>query len=163
MATTTATILIGHAHQNDSGIVPSHIIRFTENDRPAFILHSLESIEEDIVIIPTVESTIDDLYLMIAVFILNKLDSAILLHSKERKSIYEIYDNNQRADFYNKTKLIIQESKIKVVFNLLENCHLLNQIHIIKQYPNDYEVTVPLIKNEYSAWSGKVIFKEFNI
>ena len=42
MATTTAIILIGHAHQNHSGINPTHLIRFTENDRPALILQQLE-------------------------------------------------------------------------------------------------------------------------
>lgn len=161
MATTTATILIGYAHQNDSGIIPSHLIRFTENDRPAFILHSLDRNEEIKVIIPTIENTIDDLYLMIAVFILNKLEQAIVLHSEERTSIYDIFDKKERINLYKKTKIIIEESKLKVVFNLLEDSHLLNQLHIIKQYPNDYEVTVPHIKNEYSAWSGKVTFKEF--
>jgi hypothetical protein len=121
MATTTATILIGHAHQNDSGIIPSHLIRFTENDRPAFILHSLESIEENKVIIPTIENTIDDLYLMIAVFILNKMEPAIVLQSNDRKSIYDIFDEKERSDLYKKTKLIIEESNLKVVFNLLED------------------------------------------
>jgi hypothetical protein len=43
---TTATILIGHAHQNHSGINPTHLIRFTENDRPALILQSLENNEK---------------------------------------------------------------------------------------------------------------------
>ena len=42
MATTTATILIGRAHQNDSGINPTHFIQFTENDRPALILQAIE-------------------------------------------------------------------------------------------------------------------------
>jgi hypothetical protein len=161
MATTTATILIGHAHQNDGGIIPSHLIRFTENDRPAFILHSLESTEENKVIIPTIENTIDDLYLMIVAFILNKLEPAITLHLKERKSIYDIFNEKERTDLYKKTKLIIEESNLKVVFNFLENSHLLNQLDIIKQYPNDYEVTVPYMKNEYSGWSAKVTFKEF--
>lgn len=63
--------------------------------------------------------------------------------------------------FIKKTKLIIEESNLKGVFNLLEDSHSLNQLHIIKQYPNDYEVTVPYMKNEYGAWSGKVTFKEF--
>ena len=45
MATTTATILIGRAHQNDSGINPTHFIQFTENDRPALILQAIEGKE----------------------------------------------------------------------------------------------------------------------
>lgn len=161
MATTTATILIGKAHQNDSGIIPSHLIRFTENDRPAFILHSLENTEENKVVIPTLENTTDDLYLMIVVFILKKMDSAIVMHSKERKSIYDIYNKKERTELYKKAKSIIEKSEIKVVFNLLENSHLLNQVHLIKQYPNDYEITVPFIKKEYSVWSREVTFKEF--
>ncbi len=161
MSTTTATILIGHAHQNQSGIIPSHLIRFTENDRPALILHSLESTEENKVIIPTVENTIDDIYLMIAVFILNKLDQANVLHSKERKSIYDIFNEKERRELYKKTKLIIEGTNLKVVFNLLENSHLFYQMNLIKQYTNDYEVTTPFVKSEYNVWAGKVEFKEF--
>ena len=73
MPTTTATIFIEHALQNHSGINPTHLIRFTENDRPALILQSLESNDEPKVIIPTIENTIDDIYLTIAVFILKKV------------------------------------------------------------------------------------------
>jgi hypothetical protein len=56
MATTTATIFIGYAHQNHSGINPTHLIRLTENDRPALILQSLQSNDTPKVIIPTVNS-----------------------------------------------------------------------------------------------------------
>lgn len=162
MATTTATIFIGHAHPNNSGINPTHLIRFTENDRPALILISLEGNEETKVIIPTVENTVDDIYLMIAVYILKKVNPLNELHTTERKSIYEILTDQERLALYEETKKIIQETELKVVFNILDDSHLLNQIDVIKQYPNDYEVTVPFIKNEYSVWAGKVNFKEFN-
>lgn len=161
MATTTATIFIGQTHPNHSGINPTHLIRLTENDRPTLILQSLENIEENKVIIPTIENTIDDIYLMIAVFILKKLKPQKELHTNERISIYDILNQNERVELYDKTKIIIQETEIKIVFNIFDDSHLLNQIDIIRQYPNDYEVTVPSIKNEYSSWSGKVIFKDF--
>lgn len=67
----------------------------------------------------------------------------------------------ERFALYEKTKDLIQTAKIKVVFNILDDSHLLSQIDIIKQYPNDFEITVPYIKNEFNAWSGKVTFKEF--
>ena len=57
MATTTATILIGRAHQNDSGINPTHFIQFTENDRPTLILQAIEGESKKVVIIPTIENT----------------------------------------------------------------------------------------------------------
>lgn len=161
MATTTAIILIGQAHQNHSGINPTHLIRLTENDRPALILKSIEGIEEPIIIIPTVENMVDDIYLMISVFILKRLNTGKELQTNERKSIYDIFDEQERLNLYEKTKALIQETKIKVVFNILDDCILLNQLDKIKQYPNDYEVTVPSIKKEFNAWSGKVEFKEF--
>ena len=161
MSTTTATILIGRAHQNDSGIIPSHLIFYTENNRPAFIIRSLESGEEIAVVIPTYANAVDDLYLVIVTFILNKMDQALILNSVERDGIDDIFNIEERMELYEKAKSIISEYNIKVVFNLLENCHLLTQIDNIKQYTNDYEVTIPYIKNEYSAWSRTVTFKEF--
>lgn len=161
MATTTAIILIGQAHQNHSGINPTHLIRLTENDRPALILQSIEGKEEPIIIVPTVENMVDDIYLMISVFILKGQNPGKELQTKERKSIYDILSEQERFALYEKTKDLIQTAKIKVVFNILDDSHLLSQIDIIKQYPNDFEITVPYIKNEFNAWSGKVTFKEF--
>ena len=162
MATTTATILVGHAHQNGSGINPTHFIQFTENDRPARILRDIKGKDSIKVIFPTLENTIDDIYLMISVFILKKINPLKELHTENRKSFYEIFNKQERIELYEKSKIILQDTKIKVVFNVLDGSHLLNQLDLIKQYPNDYEVTVPFIKNEYSSWTGKVIFKEFN-
>ena len=96
MATTTATILIGRAHQNDSGINPTHFIQFTENDRPALILQAIEGESKKVVIIPTIENTIDDIYLMIAVFILKAVKPSKKLNSFSRKSLYEILDEEER-------------------------------------------------------------------
>lgn len=57
MATTTATIFIGHAHQNNSGINPSHFIQFTENDRPALIPTQRQNQKSRF--LPTLYSTTD--------------------------------------------------------------------------------------------------------
>ena len=161
MATTTAIILIGQTHQNHSGINPTHLIRLTENDRPALILQSIEGREEPIIIIPTVENMVDDIYLMISVFITKVLNPEKELQTKERKSFYDILSKQERFDLYEKAKVSFQKDKIKVVFNLLDGCHLLNQIDKIKQYPNDFEVTIPHLKREFNAWSGTVEITEF--
>ena len=159
MATTTATILIGRAHQNDSGINPTHLIQFTENDRPALILQAIEGESKKVVIIPTIENTIDDIYLMIAVFILKAVKPSKKLNSITRKSLYEILDEEERKSLYKKTKEILTANRIKVVFNILDNSHLLNLLKQIKKYPNDFEVTLPALKKELNVWSNKVITK----
>lgn len=161
MSTTTAIILVGQAHQNHSGINPTHLIRLTENSRAALILQSIEGNDEPIIIIPTIENMVDDIYLMISVFILKGLSPGKELQTAERKSIYDILSEQERFSLYEKTKDLIMKVKMKVVFNLLDGSHLLSQVNIIKQYPNDFEITVPYIKNEFDAWSGKVTFKEF--
>ena len=159
MATTTAIILIGKAHQNDSGINPTHLIQFTENDRPALILQTIEGESKKVVIIPTIENTIDDIYLMIAVFVLKAIKPSKKLNSITRKSLYDILDEEERKTLYKGTKDILIANRIKVVFNIFDNSHLLNLLNQIKKYPNDFEVTLPALKKELNIWNNKVIRK----
>ena len=93
MATTTATIFIGCAHQNDSGIIPSHIILFNEGDRPSFVLQSLDDNSARKIVIPTLENTIDDLYLTIATLVLDQVKTHKEIHSSNGLSLYEIFDS----------------------------------------------------------------------
>jgi hypothetical protein len=156
MATTTATIFVGKSHPNDGGINPTHLIRFTENDRPALILIDLEGKEEEKVIIPTLENTIDDIYLMIGVFILKKIKPSKKINNKKRDSLYEILEKTERIELYEKTVKLINEFNIKVVVNILESSHLLHIIEQIKKYPNDFEVTITSMKKEYDRWSNSI-------
>ena len=159
MATTTATILIGHAHQNHSGINPTHLILFTENDRPALILHSIDGKSETKVIIPTVENTVNDIYLMVAVFILKKVKPSKEIHNLKRLSLYDILEDTERLTLYSETLKVFQETRIKLVFNILDDSHLLSQLEVIKNYPNDFEITLSAIKKEFNSWSNKIITK----
>ena len=159
MATTTATILIGQAHQNDSGIIPSHLIWFTENDRPSLILQSINQNTETKIIVPTIENTVDDIYLMVAVFILEKVKPSKEIHNLQRLSLYDILEETERHALYAETLKVFEETSIKLVFNILDDSHLLSQLEIIKKFPNDFEVTLPAIKKEYNAWSNKIITK----
>lgn len=159
MATTTATILVGHTHQNGSGINPTHLIQFTENDIPALILRDIAGKDSLKVIVPTIENTIDDIYLMIAVFILKLIEPTKEIHNLERISLYEILKDDERKSLYKETFEIFQNNRIKVVFNILDDSHLLSLIEQIKKYPNDFEVTLPVLKKENNAWSKKIITK----
>ena len=159
MATTTATILIGIAHQNNSGIIPTHIIFFNENDRPAIIVKSLEGKSEDTIVIPTIENTVDDIYLTIAVYILNVLKPSIEIANVNKESLYDILDQNERIKLYEEVLELFKKNRVKVVFNILDDSHLLTQLDSIIKYPNDFEVTLPVMKKEYNAWSQKVLTK----
>jgi len=108
MATTTATIFIGRAHQNDGGIIPTHLIRFTENDRPALILQSLDGKNQSKVVIPTIENTVDDIYLMIAVYILKEVQPSKEIHNAKRDSMYELFDKQERLNLYAETLKVIE-------------------------------------------------------
>jgi hypothetical protein len=159
MSTTTAVILIGQAHQNDSGINPTHIIQFTENSRPALILKELDGRNNNKVIIPTLENTIDDIYLIIAVYILKLVNPPKQLDNFQKDSLYDILNNEERKKLYEETIMTFKNIRLKVVFNILDESHLLNHLEQIKKYPNDFEVTLPAFKKEYNAWSKQVITK----
>ena len=161
MATTTATIFVGQAHQNDSGIIPTHLIQFTENYRPALILTKMDGSLDRKVIIPTIEHTIDDIFLMIAVFILKLVEPSKDLHNFQKTSLYELLNDQERMDLYSKATLAFGNTRTKVVLNILDESHLLRQLDQLRKYPNDWEVTLPAIKQEFNAWHGKVETKGF--
>ena len=145
MATTTAVILFGSAHQNDSGINPTHIIQFRENSRASLVLQSLDGKNESQVVIPTIENTIEDIYLLIAVYILKEIHPIKELQNSNRDSLYEIFSQEERQLLYDETFKVFERIRAKVVFNILDGSLLLNQVETIKKYPNDFEVTLPKI------------------
>ena len=152
MSTTTASIFIGHAHPNDGGVIPSHWIQFTEGSIPAMYLYALDNPKEPVKMIPTVDHSIDDIYLMIVVFVLKGI------HFEKK---YELFTETERKSLYDEAKAYLAEHRIKVVFNLLVGCHLLNQLDLIKAYPEDVEITTPAFKKEYSQWGQQVNVSEF--
>lgn len=152
MSTTTASIFIGHSHPNDGGVIPSHWIQFTEGSIPAMYLYALDNPKEPVKMIPTVDHTIDDIYLMIVVFVLKGI------HFEKK---YELFTETERKSLYDEAKAYLAEHRIKVVFNLLVGCHLLNQLDLIKAYPEDVEITTPAFKKEYSQWGQQVNVSEF--
>jgi hypothetical protein len=146
MATVTASIFVGRGHPNDGGINPSHIILLSENSRPALRLIYLEDKQEEIFVIPTVDNMVEDIYLLIATEVMKQLNPGKKLYTESRKSLYEIFSDDERKKLYEQTKAAIAGLRIKVVFNLLEGCHLLHQMDRIQEYPVEVEVTTT-VKN----------------
>ena len=156
MSTTTATILVGRAHQNHSGIIPTHLIQLTENSRPSLLLQPIEGPSDVKVVIPTLENIVDDIYLMVTVFILNKIKPAKDIDNWERLSMYDLFDENERSSLYEESRRIIKDTSIKIIFNIFEGSHLINYEDLINYYPNDLNITLSTLKKELSAWSDKL-------
>lgn len=153
MATTTATIFVGRAHQNDSGIVPHALIRLIEGSRPAFICQMLNQDTAIIKIMPSYWGLLDDIYLIIATYMLKLVHPEKPLYNNNLDAIDELYTDVERTTLYNQAKEAIRMQNIKVVFNILEDSILFQALDKIPEYPCDYEITTPLMKREYSHWA----------
>ena len=70
MGSFTAQIIVGQAHPNHGGIIPSYYLFLSENSKPAWLLMS-ENItsnkDKQITWFPTVENMLQDALLMISV------------------------------------------------------------------------------------------------
>ena len=154
MATVTATIFVGKAHQNHGGINPTHLILLYENSRPLLVLRDLENKEPIWRIIPSLENLIEDIYLMVAMFVLYKIPP--ITTKNDESELIEIYNYEERNDLYEKSKIIIAEDGIKLVINILEGSHLLSLIDKMHTFPCDFEVTLPAKRKEYNIWSNRI-------
>jgi hypothetical protein len=111
------------------------------------------------IMIYTVNETIDDIYLMIVSYVINGIE---MNRETQHESLYDIFSKEERFSLYERAKAYLAEHLIKVVFNLLDGSHFLNQIDRIKSYPNDFEITTPAFKKEYNHSGQQVFTKNFN-
>jgi len=142
MASLTAFIFIGTPNIYHGGIIPTHYITLSENNRPCLTLKMFDKEKEILRIIPTYENIIDDIYFLIYSFVLTKKYRINDFHLKE---MYEVFSKEERNSIYNEVKQGFLDINIKVVFNILAGSTLLIQLDKISQYPNDYEITTPFI------------------
>ena len=156
MATTTATILVGHPHSNDGGIYPTHVILLTENSRPALVLRSLDGNDDPCLMIPTLENMVDDIYLLITTHVLGIMKPDRHIANPTGESMYELYTDDERQVLYAENLKAIEQTRLKVVFHLLHDSHLLHQLELINRYPADVEITTPYFTKEYSNRTDKV-------
>ena len=159
MSTITAFILIGTAHLNHSGIIPTHYIALYEGDHPSLSLHCINSNKEIIRIRPTADKLVDNIYLLIHTFVLRAETNSI--KGLNGKGIHKLYNDKKDSLTYEQIMRNFETYDVKVAFNILAGSSLLNQLDRIKEYPNDFEVTTPKFRKEYSNQTGKVEFIEF--
>jgi hypothetical protein len=94
------------------------------------------------------------------VYVLKTIKPPRPLCNKNRDSLYDLFEKSELAELYSATSDLLKETEMKVVFNILDNSHLLSLVDEIKKYPGDVEITLPAFKREFDAWAGKVITKE---
>lgn len=161
MATTTATIFIGTAHPNHSGIIPTHYIQLTENSRPALLLRSIDGNDKPITVIPTLEDMVKDIYLMVAVFVTKNVILVNEINTPKKESMYDLFTDAERKALYKQACLSTKGINLKMAFNILEHSHLNSKLEEIKSLPHDIEITAPIFKKEFNRWADKVVINEF--
>jgi hypothetical protein len=162
MATMTAQILIGSAHQNHGGINPSHFLFLSENSRPAWILTPQNIHPDDrpvpprVVWIPTPDNLLFDALAMIALHVCR--DASVLEAAGEAfedplaERLELIDDAKGPLDaMYNACRNI--EHFPKLVITLFEDARLDEQLPILDDFTMDVEVCRPTFVRAYSAWT----------
>jgi len=145
MGTITAIISVGHSHMYSGGIIPSHHIFLSENDRPNLTIIELPiqnpSLSSKVIyVFPTYDNLVEDIFLTIAVYILKIFDIEIDIYTYEYASIDKILSIEERNDLYKKTREHLETNNIKVLFTIMEGSSLMSSIDLIKTYPNEIEI-----------------------
>jgi hypothetical protein len=157
MSTMTAQLLIGEAHPYDGGINPTHSIFLSENSVPRFILSSLQSSEDKVIWLPTVEHMLEDALLMVALhvwkdekllqmakqfFRKNKTNHILLYEDIDAKALELMRERTRQLDGYG-----------KITISVFRGSTVHNQVAVLKGYRMDVEVCMPIYVREYSVWT----------
>ncbi|CAE6723344.1 hypothetical protein [Candidatus Nitrotoga fabula] len=162
MAAVTAITFVGHAHPNDGGIRPIDTIEFGEGDRPYFEFPAKrgESPRSRLVLIPTLENTVDDLLLLISYYLVEHPEIVSAVDNTYGEAIkggyLEMYSNfteSQRYSLYEKV-MPLQELP-KVAICLFESSHLQRTVHHLENYSLTCEVCMSIFSRQYSRWTNR--------
>ena len=163
MGSYSATMLVGQAHPNHGGIIPTHEMYLRENDRPSWEMMSHSSmIDKKNLWLPSVEHMLEDGLLMINALILrNQTIRSSLTRFCKKLSAVEIYSipNNEIIKLYEISRNAYAESKIKIVLSVYEQSTLVKQVTVLKDYDIDMELCMPIYTKIHSSWTGKTIIK----
>ena len=163
MASLTAQILIGSPHPNDGGIIPSHYLFLSENDRPSWSLVGANISQENgkefskIVWIPTYETLIEDAVLMVAIHILKNeeiVNMATELSNKIDSELLELrsdLDDDQRDRLYQKCRELTEFPKM--IISIFKSSSIEKQLIALENYKMEIEVCTPIYSRLYSRWT----------
>ncbi len=168
MGTMTAQMLIGAGHPNHDGIDPKRYLFLSENSRPAWLLveeniFQTTNREKRVVWVPTVESMLEDAFLMIALHVIKDLELVQLARSfsrvatSHRLELYDSFDDTQRRELYEKCRQLATFPKITL--SVFTGSTLTGQLGVIEKYDMDIEVCTPAYVRLSSAWSKERIIQ----
>jgi len=140
MASLTAILKVLQTDLKGSEMEVIRQIDLTENSRPAFILRDGEFTGDEILVIPTLKNMMDDLLLMVAVYVLGTVKPYRELSDSKRTSLYDNYNDRERQDLYKKSSDAFRDADIKLFLHVFPESHLVNQLSILGSYPIDFEV-----------------------
>ena len=151
MSTVTAHVLVGQEHLYHGGINPTNHIALMENSRPVLLLDTFMADDPDRKTlprwIPTLEHMMDDIMLMVAVFILDDKDTINLLKEAVPKDAdwrkwLELYDieEAERLNLYHHVKSL--SVGCAMIFTVLEGSHLIQLKDMVKEYPFSIEILI---------------------
>jgi hypothetical protein len=161
MAAVTAITFVGNVHSNDSGIHLIDTIEFSEGSRPSFEFLEKKGrrTRERLILIPTIENTLDDLLFLISYHLVEhpEIVSAVKkIHGKiisgGRVEMYSDFTEAQRKSLYE--KIMSLQDLPKVAICLFESSHLVETIHHLQEYILECEVCRSTFRRSYSRWNN---------
>ncbi len=166
MATLTAQMLIGYGHPNDDGINPFNYLFLSENSKLAWILVHQNVFQgqpnnEKIIWIPTVEHTIYDAMLMIAIYICK--DKEIIEMSgidinKKYVCLYSEISKDKLQELYE--KCLDFDKYPKIILSIFKGSILKQQAENLTGFNMDLEILTPSFSRLYSRWNDKTIIED---
>lgn len=166
MATLTAQMLIGYGHPNDDGINPFNYLFLSENSKLAWILVHQNVFQgqpnnEKIIWIPTVEHTIYDAMLMIAIYICK--DKEIIEMSgidinKKYVCLYSEISKDKLQELYE--KCLDFDKYPKIILSIFKGSILKQQAENLTGFNMDLEILTPSFSRLYSRWNNETIIED---
>jgi len=168
MGAITVQILIEETHSDYKGIKPTHYLFLSEEGISSLTLvsenlYTNEATFTKKVWNPTLENTLEDAFLMIALYVLK--DEEITNYardwfkdsSKNNISMYNDIDKENRLKLYELSRNIY--SSLKIVVTIMDGSSILNQLKIIEDYQMEIEVCTTSYSKLYYSWAREKIEK----
>jgi hypothetical protein len=166
MASVTAQILIGSPHPDHDGIIPTHYLFLSENDRPAWILVGQNVFDEEDttrhkkVWIPTLEDALEDALLMVALHVMRSpavLEQAIGYDDRiewDRVELYADLKQVQRRGLHRVCRTLTDFPKLAV--SVFQGSLITAQLPVLEEYAMDVEVCLVAYSRLKSSPAGAI-------
>ncbi len=167
MGTFTAHALVGTPHQHHGGIVPSHRLYLSENDRLAWILvpesagdGPASRLGHAVTWVPSLENMLEDALLMIALHVVHdravhNAAGPLLARSHETPLVlYDVIEPEQLLSLYELCRN--SRSSYKLVLTVLTGSTIRSQLGVLERYSMDVEVCLPVYSRSHSGWRDSI-------